>query len=233
VSLKPAGLVAAQALFLWMFFAAAPLEQLASAGMLSGYDVRNRAFAFAAEWRHGMAGNSPLYMPGFFAVAVASWLFVEGRRPSMFTAFAIAFTIAIVIAGLFSSHGANLVVSAFAKHSGVGVSGGVPFPAAAAAGAAAYTLATWTAFVIGVRASLLSRSWLPLLPVPLLTAGLIALRPWTVDTFTATWWMRIQERDVYAVASAVAIPVVGWWLARRAPQRQSARPDFAKSLPYW
>jgi hypothetical protein len=78
----------------------------------------------------------------------------------------------------------------------------------------------------------LARSWRPLLPVPVLTAGLIALRPWTVDEFTTTWWMRIQERDVYAVASAAAIPLVGWWLGRRALRQQSARPDFAKALSY-
>ena len=58
-------------LFLWMFFAAATLERTADLGGISappGREVRLLAYEYAARWRHGMAGNSPLYMPGFFAV---------------------------------------------------------------------------------------------------------------------------------------------------------------------
>src|SRR5688500_19088936 len=57
--------------FLWMFFAAATLERTADLGWISavdrrsaGQDARAIAYEFAARWRHGMSGNSPLYKIG-------------------------------------------------------------------------------------------------------------------------------------------------------------------------
>lgn len=80
----------AQTLFLWMFFSAARIEQTVRLGSCShargvrdDADRRARleflADRFAAQWRHGMAGNSPLYMPGFFALGVTTWLWSIGR----------------------------------------------------------------------------------------------------------------------------------------------------------
>ena len=67
--------VAAQALFLWMFLSADPLEQVAPSAA---------AWRFASDWRHGMAGNSWLYMPGFFATAAALWLYARTElRPAI------------------------------------------------------------------------------------------------------------------------------------------------------
>src|ERR1700752_1928845 len=69
-------------LFLWMFFAASTLERTADVGGISGPPGRNAravAYEFAAKWRHGMAGNSPIYMPGFFAAAVALWFWSAGK----------------------------------------------------------------------------------------------------------------------------------------------------------
>ena len=68
--------------FLWMFFAAATLERTADVGGISpssGRDAHAVAYEFAARWRHGMSGNSPLYMPGFFAVAIAAWFWCAGK----------------------------------------------------------------------------------------------------------------------------------------------------------
>src|SRR6185436_12721389 len=72
-------------LFLWMFFAAATLERTADLGGIlapPGYDARAVAYEFAARWRHGMAGNSPIYMPGFFAAAIALWFWSAGKSLS-------------------------------------------------------------------------------------------------------------------------------------------------------
>ena len=72
---------------MWMFLAAAPLETLAATGGLAGRheaDVVAEGYRVAADWRHGMAGNSPLYMPGFFALAVAAWFWADSSRtPAM------------------------------------------------------------------------------------------------------------------------------------------------------
>jgi hypothetical protein len=68
-------LLGGTAFFLWMFLAVAPLESLGDSGGFSGTDLSRVAatsYRFAADWRHGMAGNSPLYMPGFFGSVTAS-----------------------------------------------------------------------------------------------------------------------------------------------------------------
>ena len=64
-------LIAADGVFLWMFLSTDPLEQLAVAVRPTADASRQRALAFAAAWRHGMAGNSWIYMPGFFVTAAA------------------------------------------------------------------------------------------------------------------------------------------------------------------
>ena len=70
-------MLAAQSLFLWMFFSTYTLEGMADAGALPV--DRTTAYRYAAEWRHGLAGDWPLFVPGFFAVAVATWFWAFGR----------------------------------------------------------------------------------------------------------------------------------------------------------
>jgi len=66
-------LTLADTAFLWMFLATDPLTQLA--GELGGRrGLADDALGFAAAWRHGMASNSWVYLPGFFATAAAVWL---------------------------------------------------------------------------------------------------------------------------------------------------------------
>ena len=59
---RTAALFAAFVLFFWMFLAADPLEQLGAADRFNPGrpDVQELALSYAALWRHGMAGNSPL-----------------------------------------------------------------------------------------------------------------------------------------------------------------------------
>src|SRR5215813_1666924 len=76
-------LFTAQTLFLWMFFVAGGLERLAELGQIIGpadMNVKASAFDFAARWRHGMTGASPLYMPGFFVTAIVLWRRAAGLR---------------------------------------------------------------------------------------------------------------------------------------------------------
>lgn len=215
-ALTVASLVGAEALFLWMFLAADPLEQLAAAGAFgSDADAIERAFAFAAAWRHGMSGNSPLYMPGFFAVAVAAWIWSEQLRARDAVGYAAAFAAAFFIARLAAPSGAAVVHAAYQAVTGSGTALALPFPRSGAVIAGTYTLITWSAFVIGCRLAIERRSFLPILPTPVLTAGLILLRPWTVDDFTTTWWERSLEGDPVAIASALMIPAVAAGLAGR------------------
>jgi hypothetical protein len=209
-------LVAAQALFLWMFLAADPLEQLAWTGALGAdADVRDRAFAFAAAWRHGMRQNSPLYMPGFFAVAAAAWIWSERVRRRAFCSYSVALAVAFAIACAAAPAGTEAVLTSFHAETGIMPPRSVPSASLRAMLAAAYTLVTWTAFVVGCRVAVQHRSWLPLAPVPLLTVGLIVLRPWTVDEFTTTWWARSSEGNPTAILSAALIPVLAAYLVWR------------------
>ena len=222
-ALKAAALTAAQALFLWMFLAADPLEQLATAGAF-GADpgVCERAFVFAADWRHGMSQNSPLYMPGFFAVAAAVWIWSETVGAQRWSSFVVALAVAFAIACAAAPAGTAAVLASFHVVSGIETSRSVPSASPSAMFAATYTLLTWAVFVLGCRAAVARRSLLPLAPAPFLTAGLIALRPWTVGDFTNTWWTRSLGGDPTAIMSAVLIPLLAVFLVGRTRQCDTA-----------
>jgi hypothetical protein len=168
-----AALFAACVLFFWMFLAADPFE-------------RAGAVAYAALWRHGMAGNSPLYMPGFFAIAAAAWWWSDATRLSRLWL-----------------EGSIVVIAACAVAAAL-----VPLPSLRAVVHATYTLVTWTIFVACCRRALARRAWRPLWPVPLLTAGLMALRTWTLDDVQSLWIERLLSRNPAAVISTAAIPIL-------------------------
>jgi len=225
---KTVGLFAAQSLFLWMFLAADPLEQLADAGAFaSGVPTRADAYAFAAAWRHGMAGNSPLYMPGFFAVAVATWTWSEGgtltRRASRVLSAGIALVAAIGVALAAAWLQPAIVVAAFEPHLSLASSSVVSVPRRSALMIGLYTLATWSSFVVGSRLALERRSFVPLAPALPLTVGLVAIRPWTVDDFATTWGRGALDGHPVAVGSCLAVALVSWFLVSRERQRRSQR----------
>jgi hypothetical protein len=73
-------LVAANAFFLWMFLSVVHLEAPGNvAGGANDTLHLEAVLQFAADWRHGMAGNSPIYMPGFFALAAAAWYWTRNQ----------------------------------------------------------------------------------------------------------------------------------------------------------
>src|SRR5687767_5389066 len=112
--------------FLWMFFAAATLERSADMGWISvsaGRDAHAIAYEFAARWRHGMSGNSPLYMPGFFAVAIASWFWCD--KKSLLRILSEGFTllaVAVVCAAVLAPYAAARIVSDFSEQADVSIS---------------------------------------------------------------------------------------------------------------
>jgi hypothetical protein len=218
-----AALVAADVLFLWMFLSAAPLEQMAEAGQLTPDHraTRDSAFAFAASWRHGMAGNSPLYMPGFFALAIAVWFWMRPVRVSrILVEWMASLSMAAAIAWLLAPVGVVSAVTSFSVTSGTGWHGLIPRASMEAVGAGAYTAIVWSTFVAGSRLALARQSIRYLLPVPILTIGLIMFRPWTVDDFVGFWIAQTMAGDPVATLSALAIPIVaavlGW--SERPPQ---------------
>lgn len=211
---RRAALLGAASLFLWMFLAAAPIETLADTGGLAGRqgaDVVGDAYRVAADWRHGMAGNAPLYMPGFFALALASWSWSASRQTALRQL--VVEGLAVLVAGqmvawLCAGMGAASVAAAGERTAGLTIVGSWPPPTWRAVGQGLYTAAAWMVVVVACRRALAARSFVPLAIVPPITALLVLVRPWTVDDFVALWIARATSGDAVALGSAVAVPVV-------------------------
>lgn len=206
-----AALFATDTFFLWMFLAAAPLEQMADAGQLvpDVRSTRESAYAYAAGWRHGMAGNSPLYMPGFFALAVSVWLWAQPHSlRRLLVERLTSLLAAAILAWMLGPLGARHAVAAFGDATSTSWSVPIPRAGLEAVAAGAYTAFAWTSFVAGSRLALAHRSIVYLFPVPVLTIGLMVVRPWTVDDFVSFWIAQTAAGDAVATLSWVAIPIV-------------------------
>src|ERR1044071_9194927 len=137
--------------FLWMFFGAATLEHAADLGRISarqGQDARLAAYEFAAKWRHGMAGNSPLYMPGFFAAAIAIWFWCAGKSLTrMLVEGFIIVALASWCASLLTPFAAPRIVADF-REQGFIVADTSSSGTWIAFAQGVYTLLTWSSLII-------------------------------------------------------------------------------------
>lgn len=214
---------ASQTLFLWMFLAADPLEQVAAAapsGAAPGPDPSS-ALEFAARWRHGMAGNSGLHMPGFLATAASVWLHARGRSGRRAAAENLLCGLAaLLIAAVLAPFGARLLAADYAAVTAGRIPEALPPPSWVSAVLGSYTLLTWTVFVLCARAAVVRRTIVPFGFPALLTAILAVVRPWTVGDFTAHWARGVASAEPVAVGSlavAVALAAVLPWLEIRRP----------------
>lgn len=215
--------------FLWMFFAAATLERTADLGWISasaGRDARPIAYEFAARWRHGMSGNSPLYMPGFFAVAIASWFWCN--KKSLLRILSEGFTllaVAAVCAAVLAPYAAARIVSDFSEQAGVSVSQFSTAGTWIAWAQGVYSLLTWTTVIIASRWSIKLRSPKPLLIPLVLNFVLAFVRPWTVADFTSKWLKEALDGEPTAVISFLLVPTLSAflaWVELRDPKQKTA-----------
>ena len=197
-------------LFLWMFFVAATLEHTAELGRISahsGVDPHEAAFEFAARWRHGMAGNSPLYMPGFFAAAIAFWFW--GARKSLWRLLAegiILIALASCFATILTTFGVPVIMADF-RAQGFIVSNPTSSGTWVAFAQGVYSLITWSTLIIASRWAIKIRSPKPLLVPLVLNLILAVVRPWTVADFTSQWIREVLEGKPIAVVSLLLVPV--------------------------
>jgi hypothetical protein len=198
-------------MFLWMFFCGESVEQTAKQGLCghSGEDFIRTAELFAARWRHGMAGNAVLYMPGFYAVGVVTWLWSMGRNVRrILVEEAVLIAIATTLGAWLAPWGAPAAIHAFERAAGVkaaSMAGGFT-PASAAE--AIYTLITWSAGMVCGRIAVSRRSLRPLgLPV-VMNVILLIVRPWAVNGYTSQWVQDLSLAMPEAVLSLIAAPVL-------------------------
>ncbi|HEY5883357.1 MAG TPA: hypothetical protein VIT88_01645 [Pyrinomonadaceae bacterium] len=203
--------------FLWMFFAAATLEQTADLGWIShspGRNTRALAYEFAARWRHGMTGNSPLYMPGFFATAVAAWFWSAGKSlRRMLVEGLVLLGAATLCAALLAPYAAPRILADFVAQEGFNVSRGSASGTWISTAQGVYSLLTWSTVIIAARWSIKLRSFKPLLIPLVLNAFLALVRPWTVADFTSQWAQEAVDGKPVAVLSFLLIPVISGFMA--------------------
>jgi K+-transporting ATPase A subunit len=161
-----------------------------------------------------MSGNSPLYMPGFFAVAVASWFWCDKKSLSRilsegFTLLALAAVCAAVLA----PYAAARIVSDFSEHAGVSISQFSTAGTWIAWAQGIYSLLTWTTVIIASRWSVKLRSPKPLLIPLVLNLILAFVRPWTVADFTSQWITAAVDGEPTAVISLLLVPILSAFLA--------------------
>jgi hypothetical protein len=163
---------------------------------------------FAADWRHGMAGNSPIYMPGFFALAAAAWYWTRNQSPlRLLVQGLLALAAGTCIAWWAAPLGAAAATAALPGTIVVSAVG-MPAPFWHAGLTGAYTAACWTVFVIASKRALIFRTFRPFAIVPIPYIGLVLTRRWSVSGLLATWSSRAADGDPVAVGSFVAIPVL-------------------------
>ncbi len=219
-------LTLADAGFLWMFLSTDPLAQLGAE--LGGRQSRlaGDAAGFAAAWRHGMAGNSWVYLPGFCATAAAVWLHARHAHSRLALAHldrVLAGAIALVLARAAAPSSAATVVRAFEEAANMQLAGPIPTPSAGAMFSGGYTLCAWSVFVLACREALVRRTLRPFVVAALFAGGLVVIRPWTVDEFTSHWADGIVAGSASAWASFALVFVLAALLAaaeRRSPQPQ-------------
>ena len=203
--------------FLWMFFAAATLERTADLGRIApppGRDARVAAYEFAARWRHGMADNSPIYMPGFFAVAIATWFWSTRKGLRRMIAEGLVLLVAAAIcAALLAPYTAPRIASAFIAQEHFNVSDGSSSATWISVAQGIYSLITWSTVIIAARWSIKQRSLKPLLIPLVLNVVLAFVRPWTVADFTSRWAREAVEGEPVAVISFLLIPIISGIMA--------------------
>jgi hypothetical protein len=192
-------LVAADCLFLWMFFAADKVA--ASTG-----EAR-----VAAEWRHGMAGGWPFYMPGFFGLTLAIAWWWRGRtwrrRVIEWTAaFAIAGGVAVMLMPLGVALMLNLLSEPAATVE-MATTDAAPWSILFRG---AFTVAAWSWFIgLGLHAIDRRRPIALVGALPSFLALHIA-RSGEAGSLVHAWFERSRTGDPAAWLTLILVPLTGW-----------------------
>jgi len=214
---------AALCFFLWMFLAAEGLERTAMAGRFAGAREATAVEAadrYAYEWRHGMVGGWPIFIPGFFAVAIATVLWSRGRATRHLAWGALWLVMALLAAELLAPLGTRWLVPSFEHDTGFVLQGSPSGATWSGALPGTLTVVSWVVLMVAAQASVSRRSIWPLL-IPLLCYGALAtLRPGALGDLVRPWVHALRLGDPVALVSTALIPVVTvvlWQYCNRHP----------------
>jgi hypothetical protein len=213
-------LALAYALFLWMFLSVTGVDVAGNALVATGHPgLGHSVHVFAADWRHGLNGHSPLFMPGFFVLTPAAWYW-SGRQTAaqLLLGGTTALLAGLVLALLAAPIGRAAAANAFFDEFHLTAQSSFR-EAWRAAATSAFTAICWTVLVVSVRRAMTVGTLRPLA----LVAGLYLLLGfsrhwWSLDHLrkgddVARWEARVTQGDRVAIASLVAVPVLGVVLA--------------------
>jgi hypothetical protein len=168
-------------------------------------------------------------MPGFFAVALASWFWCD--KKSLLRMLLEGFTllaVAAVCAAVLARYAAPRIVSDFSEQAGVSISQFSSAGTGIAWAQGSYSLLTWTTVIIASRWSIKLRSPKPLLIPFVLNLILAFVRPWTVADLTSQWLNEAFDGEPTAVISLLLVPILsaflGWVELRKRALTRSALP---------
>lgn len=214
-------LAIADALFLWMFLSVADVDVTGNTLMATGHPVLGQAVqVFAADWRHGLNGHSPLFMPGFVVLTPAVWYW-SGRQSiaALLRGGALALVAGFLLALFAAPFGRAAAARAFVDQFHFAVQPGSR-AIWQAAPICAFTAISWTVLVVAIRRAITTGASRPLALVVVLYALLgFARHWWSLDHFrkgddVARWETRAAQGDAAAIASLVAVPLLALLLAK-------------------
>jgi hypothetical protein len=212
-------LALAYALFLWMFLSVTGIDVAGNTLVATGHPELGHAIhVFAADWRHGLNGHSPLFMPGFFALTPAAWYW-SGKQSTaqLLRGGATALLAGLLLASLAAPIGIAAAANAFFDEFHLAVQSNFRDVWQAAA-ISAFTAICWTVLVVGIRRAITLGTSRPLaLALGLYLLLGVSRNWWSLDHFrkgddVARWETRAAEGDAVAIASVVAVPLLGWVL---------------------
>lgn len=226
-------LALAYALFLWMFLSVAAVDAMGDTWVMAGHSGEGeRMLTFAADWRHGMNGHSPIYMPGFFALTIASWYWLQ-KQPLSFLVGGglIALIAGFALAWIAAPAGRAAASAAFIRefHVAPGTDIGATW---AAVPVSAFTAVCWTVFVVACRTAITTGSMrLSALVASLYVVLGFVRHWWTLEHFgkgndVARWATRVTQGDVVAIGSLLAMLLLAVFLVTTA---MDDRPRARKS----
>jgi hypothetical protein len=213
-------LALAYALFLWMFLSVTGVDVLGNTLVATDHpDLGHAVQVFAADWRHGLNGHSPLFMPGFFVLTPAAWYWSGTQSvPQLLRSGATALLAGLLLALLAAPIGRAAAGTAFFDEFHLASQSSFR-DAWQAAGTSAFTAICWTVLVVAIRRAITVGTPRPLA----LVAGLYLLLGfsrhwWSLDHLkkgddVARWETRAAQGDAVAIASLVAVPLLGLVLA--------------------